>query len=71
MKKTTNNRSRINEMLSEYDFSSGVRGKYAKQFKAGTNLVLLKPEIAKAFPDSESVNQALEQLLVVARRVKT
>lgn len=57
-------------MLPEYDFSSGVRGKYTKQFQAGTNLVLLKPEIAKAFPNSESVNQALEQLLVVARRVK-
>jgi hypothetical protein len=52
----------------EYDFSSGQRGKYAKQFEEGTNLVALDDDIAAAFPDSESVNRALRALLDFARR---
>ncbi len=50
-------------MKKEYDFSSGVRGKYHKKFRAGTNLVRLDPEVKKAFPTSEDVNQALRSLL--------
>jgi hypothetical protein len=42
---------------------SGVRGKYAKQYAEGTNVVLLDPDIAKAFPTSESVNKALREVL--------
>ncbi len=49
-------------MRAEYDFSGGVRGKYAKRFAQGTNIVLLEPDVAKAFPDSESVNSALRAL---------
>ena len=52
----------------EYEFSSGERGKYAKQFEEGTNLVALDDDIAAAFPDSESVNRALRALLDLARR---
>ena len=54
-------------MPEHYDFSKGQRGKYAKRFKEGTNLVLLEPEIAKAFPTSEAVNRALRQLLEEGR----
>jgi hypothetical protein len=50
------------EMLEEYDFSRGVVGKYAQQYAAGTNIVLLDPDVAKIFPDSASVNQALRAI---------
>lgn len=53
-------------MRDHYDFSKGIRGKYAKRYREGTNLVLLEPDLAKAFPDSRSVNAALRELL--ARR---
>ncbi len=56
------------EMLEEYDFSQGVRGKYAKRFAEGSNLVVIAPEIAKFFPDSESVNEALRGLLKIIQR---
>jgi len=50
------------EMLEEYDFSGGVRGKYVGRFEQGANVVLLDPDVAKVFPDSESVNAALRAL---------
>ena len=56
------------EMLDEYDFSRGVRGKYAKRYAEGTNIVILAPDVAEFFPDSESVNTALRALVGVARR---
>ena len=55
------------EMLPEYDFSKGVRGKYAKRYHSGHNLVVLSPDIASAFPDSQSVNEALRTLLKIAK----
>jgi len=55
-------------MLSEYDFSGGVRGKYTKRYAAGTNLVALSPDVAKAFPDSESVNDVLRTLVQIAQK---
>ncbi len=58
------------DLRAEYDFSKmkgGVRGKYAKQFHAGTNLILLEPEIAKVFPNDEAVNEALRQLIKIAK----
>ena len=51
------------EMLDEYDFSQGVTGKYAKQYAEGTNVVVLDPDVAKVFPDSAAVNQALRQII--------
>jgi len=57
-------------MLGEYDFSRGVHGKYAAKFAAGSNLVLLDPEVAKAFPDSESVNESLKALARIIQRQK-
>ncbi len=58
------------ETRAEYDFSSGVRGKYAKLYGRGTNVVLIDPELAGAFPDSASVNSALEALVTIAKRAK-
>ena len=51
------------EMPAEIDFSGGERGRYAKRFAQGTNLVMLEPEVAQVFPDSESVNAALRAVL--------
>jgi len=56
------------ELRSEYDFSDGVRGKHHQQYQAGTNVVFLDADVAKAFKDSESVNQALRLLLDLAKR---
>jgi hypothetical protein len=50
-------------MRSEYDFSQGVRGKYAKRFSEGTNLVLLDPDVAIEFPSAAAVNKALREVL--------
>ena len=52
----------------EYDFSHGVRGKYAAHYARGTNLVRLEPDVARAFPDARSVNQALRALAAIVRR---
>lgn len=60
--------TRDSEMLPEYDFSNGVRGKYAKRYAKGTNVVVLAPDVAEYFPDSESVNDALRALVGVARK---
>ncbi|MGA2914667.1 MAG: hypothetical protein ABSE89_01420 [Sedimentisphaerales bacterium] len=49
-------------MRKEYDFSKGVRGKYAARYRAGTNIVLLDPDVAKVFKTPRSVNQALRSL---------
>jgi hypothetical protein len=56
------------DMLDEYDFSRGVRGKYAKRYAEGTNVVVLAPDVAEYFPDSESVNAALRALVGIARK---
>ncbi len=58
------------ELRAEYDLSQlkgGVRGKYAKRYSEGTNLVLLAPDVAEAFPNDEAVNEALRLLMKVAR----
>jgi hypothetical protein len=62
-KKTESN----DELRSEYDLKSllkgGVRGKYAARYHAGTNLVLLEPDVAKAFPNERAVNEALKLVM--------
>ena len=58
------------ELRPEYDASilkGGVRGKYAARYREGTNLVRLAPDVARAFPDDESVNEALRLLMKVAK----
>ena len=54
-------------MRPEYDFSHAVRGKHYEAYRAGTNVVFLDSDVAKAFVDSASVNQALRLLLDLAR----
>lgn len=56
------------EMLEEYDFSQGVKGKYAKRYAKGTNVVVIDPDVAKYFPDHDSVNEALRSLLPIMKR---
>lgn len=59
------------ELRSEYDFSQmqgGIRGRYVEQYRAGTNLVLLDPDVAQAFPNDAAVNEALRLLMQVAQR---
>ncbi len=58
----------VEEMMPEYDFSKGVRGKYAQRYAEGTNIVVLAPDLARIFPDSESVNRALRLLVEIAQR---
>lgn len=55
------------DLLEEYDFSHGVRGKYAKEYAKGTNIAILDPEVARVFHDSRSVNEALRSLLPIIR----
>jgi len=61
------------DLQPEYDFASmkgGVRGKYVARLRKGTNLVLLEPEIAAAFPSAEAVNEALRGVLNTTRAVR-
>lgn len=72
MKKKHTNKVMHERMRKEYkreDLGKGVRGKYFEDYRKGTNLVLLSPEVAEAFPDDESVNEALRSLLRIARQV--
>ena len=55
-------------MHREYDFSRGVRGKYAKRYAKGSNVVVLDPDVAKLYPDAEAVNRALRALAEAAPR---
>ncbi|HKP39015.1 MAG TPA: hypothetical protein VJT71_19305 [Pyrinomonadaceae bacterium] len=68
MKKASTKKAK-DELRPEYDLSTlkgGVRGKYHKQATAGTNLVLIEPELNELFPDSATVNRALRVLADVA-----
>jgi hypothetical protein len=70
MKKEVENEME-DELLSEYDFAQmeeGVKGKYVERYRAGTNLVLLDPDVAQAFPNDAAVNGALRMLMQVAQR---
>ncbi len=58
------------DMRPEYDLRGGVRGKYYKQYMEGTNVVLLDPDVAVVFRDSESVNQALRVLMKAAGEIE-
>jgi len=66
MSKTTKPRPDA-EMLSEYDFAHGQRGKYARRFAEGTNIVVLDPDVAKAFPDPKKFNALLRSWVAVAK----
>ncbi len=59
------------EMLPEYDFRTGVRGKYARRYAEGTNVVRLDPDVAKVFPTTEAVNKALRSLVPYQAKTKS
>jgi hypothetical protein len=69
--KKDSNQEIDDDLRPEYDLTQllkgGVRGKYAERYRAGTNLVLLAPDVARAFPTEEAVNQALRLVLQLAK----
>jgi hypothetical protein len=56
------------DLMKEYDFSQGVKGKYAKRYAEGTNVVVLDPDVAEFFPDHDAVNESLRSLASIIRR---
>ena len=66
--KTVKSQAANDDMRPEYDFSGAVRGKYYERFRQSSNVVLLDPDVSEAFPNSESVNQALRALASAARK---
>jgi hypothetical protein len=61
--KKASNKSERKEMRNEYDFSQGERGKYARRYAKGTNVIVLEPDVAKVFPNSKVVNISLRQII--------
>jgi hypothetical protein len=57
-------------MRREYDIRGGERGRYAERYREGTNVVRLDPDVAAAFPDSDSVNRALRLLIDLRRELE-
>jgi hypothetical protein len=60
-------RRKLRPMRGEYDFSKGVRGKYARQYARGNNIFVLDPDLQDLFKDSESANKALRAIADVLR----
>jgi hypothetical protein len=60
----------IGDVLPDYDFSGGVRGKYAKRYAKGSNVVVLDPDVAKVFTDGNSVNRSLRNLARTLEHLK-
>ncbi len=60
--------SKKEEMKAEYDIRGGVRGKYYERYREGTNVVLLEPDVAAVFRNSQSVNRTLRMLIDLARK---
>ena len=71
MNKAEQMTEQADELRPEYDLAEllkhAVRGKYTAQYKAGTNLVLLAPDVANAFPDERAVNKALRLVMQLAK----
>ena len=61
-------KSSEDSMLKEYDFSKGVRGKYASRYKTGNNVIVLDPDIASVFKDSKSVNRVLRPIVGILQQ---
>ncbi len=69
MKKRTE--ENYSEMQAEYDFSRGTRGKYARRYAQGSNVVVLEPDVAIVFPNAEAVNSSLRALAQIIRKQKS
>ncbi len=63
----TMNQDDSDGLRDEYDFSDGVQGKHHEAYRAGTNVVILEPDVADVFKDSAAVNKALRAIAQVAR----
>ena len=74
MKKARSTKKRVgDELRPHYDFNelgAGVRGKYYERYKAGTNIVLLAPDVRKAFPTDEAVDKALRFVMSARELVR-
>jgi hypothetical protein len=62
---------RNDDMPRDYDFSQGLRGKYARRYAQGSNVVVLEPDVAKVFPNAQAVNTSLRSLAEIIRRRKS
>jgi hypothetical protein len=69
MKKSSNQNDA--DPRPEYDFADGVRGKYARRYAQGTNVVVLEPDVARAFPNAKAVNGSLRALAKIIREQKS
>lgn len=67
MKKTSASK-RKRPPVPEYDFSQGIRGKYAARYAEGTNVVVLSPDVAEVFPNAQAVNEALRTLVRISAK---
>jgi hypothetical protein len=56
------------DMLDEYDFSKGTRGKYAERYNQGTNVIIIDPDVAEYFSDSKTVNDALRSIIPIIKQ---
>ena len=56
-----------NEMRNHYDFTGGVRGKYARRYAEGTNVVVLDPDVAQFFPNRQAVNETLRAVAQIVQ----
>ena len=73
MNKRTDKRKVGDDLRGEYDLSKlkgGIRGKYVARYNAGTNLVLLSPDVAEHFPDQRSVNSALREFVRIKKKAR-
>ena len=64
MKKATR---KDDEMRAHYDFTGGIRGKYARRYADGTNVVVLDPDVARLFPNREAVNETLRAVAQIVQ----
>ena len=64
MKKATR---KDGEMRNHYDFTGGVRGKYARRYAEGTNVVVLDPDVARMFPNRQAVNETLRAVAQIVQ----
>ena len=59
------------DMLEEYDFSKGIRGKYAERYNKGTNVIVIDPDVAEYFSDSKAINDTLRSMIpIIKQRMK-
>ena len=63
----SNKNTDSDQMRPEYDFTGGVRGKYAARYAEGSNVVVVDPDLSDVFPNSASVNRALRALAEIIR----